>query len=64
MKKWCMMILAALCLVIPVVSSAQGLPDFLQAVQSGLSEGLAASSAAMLRHPADSCAEKCRRAIR
>ena len=47
MKKWCMMILAALCLMIPVVGSAQGLPDFLQAVQSGLSEGLAAGSAAM-----------------
>ena len=47
MKKWCMMILAALCLMIPVVGSAQGLPDFLQAVQSGLSEGLASGSAAM-----------------
>ena len=39
MKKWCLMVLAALCLLIPTVGSAQGLPDFLQAVQTGLSEG-------------------------
>ena len=38
---------AALCLLIPTVGSAQGLPDFLQAVQTGLSEGLSAGSAAM-----------------
>lgn len=47
MKKWCLMVLAALCLLIPTVGSAQGLPDFLQAVQTGLSEGLSAGSAAM-----------------
>ena len=47
MKKWCLMVLAALCLMVPTVGSAQGLPDFLQAVQSGLSEGLSAGSAAM-----------------
>ena len=47
MKKWCLMVLAALCLLIPTVGSAQGLPDFLQAVQPGLSEGLSAGSAAM-----------------
>ena len=39
--------MAALCLLIPTVGSAQGLPDFLQAVQTGLSEGLSAGSAAM-----------------
>lgn len=47
MKKWCLMVAAMLCLMIPTVGSAQGLPDFLQAVQSGLSEGLSAGSAAM-----------------
>ena len=47
MKKWCLMVLAALCLLVPTVGSAQGLPDFLQAVQTGLSEGLSAGSAAM-----------------
>ena len=47
MKKWCLMVLAALCLLTPTVGSAQGLPDFLQAVQTGLSEGLSAGSAAM-----------------
>lgn len=47
MKKWCLMVLAALCLMLPTVGSAQGLPDFLQAVQTGLSEGLSAGSAAM-----------------
>lgn len=47
MKKWCLMVLAALCLMIPALGSAQGLPEFLQAVQSGLSEGLSAGSAAM-----------------
>ena len=47
MKKWCLMVLAALCLLIPTVGSAQGLPDFLQAVQTGLSVGLSAGSAAM-----------------
>ena len=41
------MVAAMLCLMIPTVGSAQGLPDFLQAVQSGLSEGLSAGSAAM-----------------
>ena len=46
MKKWCLMVLAALCLLIPTVGSAQGLP-ILQAVQTGLSEGLSAGSAAM-----------------
>ena len=48
MKKWCLMVAAMLCLMIPTVGSAQGLPDFLQAVQSGLQrEGLSAGSAAM-----------------
>ena len=40
MKKMCMMGLGALLMLYPLAGTAEGLPDFLGAVQAGLSEGL------------------------
>lgn len=45
MKKICLIVLAAVCLLLPAAGMAQGLPDFFQAVQTGLSEGLAVGAA-------------------
>ena len=45
MKKICLIVLAAVCLLLPAAGMAQGLPDFIQAVQTGLSEGLAVGAA-------------------
>ena len=45
MKKMSMIFLAALCLLWPMTGAAQGLPAFLDAVQEGLTTGLAAGTA-------------------
>ena len=45
MKKICLIVLAAVCLLLPAAGMAQGLPDFFQAVQTGLSEGLSVGAA-------------------